>query len=116
MIVIGIKMKPAEALATAPVVKFARFESFGKDEEYVGSAPFSTTPMVLSRFDRATCWRRALRLVKYIADPKPVRRAEGKVPRQNAVMEFGDLEISRMVVRREVEPDCCTRVLRRSAG
>jgi hypothetical protein len=33
MIVIGINIKPAEALATAPVVRFARFESFGKEEE-----------------------------------------------------------------------------------
>jgi hypothetical protein len=64
MTVIGIKMNPAEALATAPVVKFARFESFGNDEEYVGNVPFSTTPIVRSRFDCATCWRKAFRLVK----------------------------------------------------
>lgn len=51
-----------------------------------------------------------------MADPKPVRKAEGRVPRQNDRMELGDLEISRMVARSELCPDCWTRVLRRSAG
>ena len=36
---------------------------------------------------RAALWRIALRLVKYTAEPKPVRRAEGTVPRQWAAME-----------------------------
>lgn len=58
--------------------------------------------MEASRFERATFWRRAFRAVKYIADPKPVRRAEGKVPRQKERTEVEDLEISRMVVRREL--------------
>ena len=107
-------MNPAEALAIAPVVKFARFDSFGREDD-VGSFPFSTTPIVCRRFDRATCWRKALRLVKYIADPNPVRRAEGSVPRQKAVIEF-DFEISRIVASTELCPDCWTRVLSRSAG
>lgn len=51
-----------------------------------------------------------------MAEPKPVRSAEGSVPRQKERMEGEEWEISRMVVRRELEPDCCTRVLRRSAG
>jgi hypothetical protein len=51
-----------------------------------------------------------------MAEPKPVRREEGTVPRQNDRMRFGDLEISRMVASRDVWPDCCRRVLRRSAG
>lgn len=51
-----------------------------------------------------------------MADPKPVRRAEGSVPRQKAVIEFGDFDISRIVTSSEVCPDCCRRVLRRSAG
>jgi len=33
MTVIGIRIKPADALAMAPVVRFARFDNFGRDEE-----------------------------------------------------------------------------------
>jgi hypothetical protein len=29
----GISISPADVLATAPVVRFARFESFGREEE-----------------------------------------------------------------------------------
>ena len=116
MIVIGIKIKPADALAIAPVVRFARFDSLGRAEEYVGTPPFSNTPIERSRFERATFCRRAFKLVKYIADPNPVRRAEGMVPRQNDWMLFGDREISRMVASRELDPDCWTRVFKRSAG
>ena len=50
-----------------------------------------------------------------MADPKPVRRAEGRVPRQKERIDL-DCDISRKVARREVDPDCWTRVLRRSAG
>jgi hypothetical protein len=63
MIVMGIKMNPATALATAPVVRFARFDSFGREEE-VGILPFSTTPIERRRFERATFWRRAFSPVK----------------------------------------------------
>lgn len=45
-----------------------------------------------------------------------MRRAEGRVPRQKAKMEFGEEDIDRIVERRVVECDCWTRVLRRSAG
>lgn len=55
-------------------------------------------------------------MVKYIAEPNPVRSAEGRVPRQKESTEEEDREISRMVVRRELWPDCWTRVFRRSAG
>jgi hypothetical protein len=51
-----------------------------------------------------------------MAEPKPVLRAEGNVPRQKDRIELGELEISRMVASNEEWPDCCTRVLRRSAG
>jgi len=51
-----------------------------------------------------------------MAEPKPVRRAEGRVPRQKAEMELGEEEMARMVERSVVERDCWTRVLRRSAG
>jgi len=109
-------MKPAEARATAPVVRFARFESLGSEEEWLGFPCLSTAPMEASRFERATFCRRAFNAVKYIADPKPVRRAEGRVPRQKDKIEVEELEISRMVVSSELCPDCCTRVFKRSAG
>ena len=51
-----------------------------------------------------------------MADPNPVRRAEGRVPRQKDWIALGAWAISRIVMRREREPDCWTRVLRRSAG
>lgn len=109
-------MKPADARATAPVVRFARFESLGSEEEWLGFPFLSTAPMEASRFERATFCRRVFSAVKYIADPKPVRRAEGRVPRQKDKIEVEELEISRMVVSSELCPDCCTRVFRRSAG
>jgi hypothetical protein len=51
-----------------------------------------------------------------MADPNPVRRVEGAAPRQNDRMRLGELEISRIAASKDVWPDCCTRVLRRSAG
>lgn len=51
-----------------------------------------------------------------MAEPKPVRRAEGTVPRQNADSTFGDAAMSRTADAIECEPDCCTRVLSRSIG
>lgn len=100
----------------APVVRFARFESLGSEEEWVGFLCVSLAPMEARRFERATFWRRAFRAVKYMAEPKPVRRAEERVPRQKERIEVEELEISRMVVSSELCPDCCTRVFRRSAG
>lgn len=115
--VIGISTKPADVRAIAPVVRFAKFESFGSADEVDGCTFVpSTTPMFRSRVERATCCRSALRLVKYRADPKPVRRADGAVPRQKPQMAFGPAKISRKEALRELEPDCCTRVLSRSAG
>lgn len=56
-------------------------------------------------------------MVKYRAEPKPVRRADGSVPRHSARI---GLEEDRMVLivgrRAAVWCDCWTRVLRRSAG
>jgi hypothetical protein len=51
-----------------------------------------------------------------MAEPKPVRRADGNVPRQKEKMEVEDFEISRIEASNELCPDCWTRVLRRSAG
>ena len=64
----------------------------------------------------ATSWRRVERLVKYNAEPKPVRSAEGTVPRHSEVIGCGPARIERRTGRSEVLPACCTRVLRRSAG
>ena len=55
---------------------------------------------------RAACCRIVLRVVKYIADPIPVRRAEGAVPRQKAVRALGEAAISRKEEVMELEPDC----------
>lgn len=64
MTVIGIKMNPAPALAIAPVVRFARFDSLGSAEEWLGRAFLSIAPIVRRRFERATFCRRAFKLVK----------------------------------------------------
>lgn len=109
-------MKPAEVLAIAPVVRFAQFESFGSAEDEDWTLDPSTTTMLLSKFERAIFCLSVLRLVKYKAEPKPVRSAEGAVPRQNPRIAFGPAKISRKEALREVEPDCCTRVLSKSAG
>lgn len=55
--------------------------------------------------------------MKYKAEPKPVRRAEGSVPRHNERMGCGEERMFLRVGRRVAPcPDCWTRVLRRSAG
>lgn len=51
-----------------------------------------------------------------MAEPMPVRRAEGTVPRQKAATALGERAMSRMAERIECELDCWTRVLRRSKG
>ena len=56
------------------------------------------------------------KLVKYSADPKPVRRADGRVPRHSDVMGCGPLRIERRTGSKEEDRDCWTRVFRRSAG
>lgn len=58
-----------------------------------------------------------MRMVKYRAEPNPVRRAEGRVPRHSARMGLEDDRMVLIVGRRAaVWCDCWTRVLRRSAG
>lgn len=109
MIVMGISMNPASDRATAPVVRLATLESLGREEECVWLGVPRSCVMgtrAWRRFEWATCWRRAFKPVKYRAEPKPVRRADGNVPRQKAVMLFGLLEISRIVVNKDAEPDC----------
>jgi hypothetical protein len=74
--------------------------------------------MVTERIDvhLAAFCRSALRLVKYRAEPSPVRKAEGTVPRQRDRTAFGLFHISLNEARRELSADCCTRVFKRSAG
>ena len=55
--------------------------------------------------------------MKYRAEPKPVRRADGRVPRHRLRMGWGEERMVLRVGRRAaVCWDCWTRVLRRSAG
>lgn len=100
--------KPADARAIAPVVKLAILLSLGRLEDEYSAFPLvaSISPVDVRRLDLATCWRKALRLEKYRAEPKPVRMTEGSVPRQNCFRELGPASISRKVVVREVERDC----------
>lgn len=51
-----------------------------------------------------------------MAEPHPVRRVLGSVPRQNWRMGFGPFAMERIVPRRVFERDCWTRVFKRSAG
>jgi hypothetical protein len=108
--------RPADALAVAPVARFAKFESFGSAEEWLDCAPLPTVLRDCSRLDRATFWRRAFRVVKYRAEPTPVRRVEGSVPRQNDWIVCGLFNISLKEDRKELELDCWTRVFNKSAG
>jgi hypothetical protein len=41
-----------------------------------------------------------------MAEPKPVRRADGSVPRQKEKTEVEDFEISRIEANNELCPDC----------
>ena len=116
MTVMGIMTKPMEARATAPVPRFARLDSTGREDEWWVVPAGETKPVDVRIVDRETYCRSALRLEKYKADPIPVRKVEGRVPRQNCFKGCGPREISRMTVRKELDPDCWTRVLRRSAG
>jgi len=108
MMVRGIRTKPAEARAMAPVVRLARFESWGKeDDEYFALGKVvDTIPVELRRFERATRCRRALSVEKYKAEPKPVRMTEGSVPRHRWRSGVGPEVISFKVDRSVDEGDC----------
>jgi hypothetical protein len=60
--------------------------------------------------------RSSFKLEKYIAEPHPVRSVLGNVPLQNCRIGFGPLAIERTVPSSVLVRDCCTLVLRRSAG
>ena len=115
----GMSTKPANTRAVAPVSMFCVFDNFGRTLLLLGMTPSAILKLVVpSSFAwlLATTWRRELRVLKYNADPKPVRKAEGRVPRQSFATGFGDASIERRTGRREEDRDCCTRVLSRSAG
>lgn len=59
-------MSPADARATAPVLRFARFESRGNVEDEFLEPPreLATKPVEARRFDRATCCLRAFSVEK----------------------------------------------------
>lgn len=119
----------------APVARFAVLERRGREEEeeddddedgdrmFCGAPPLpldmvgaGTVLAGASRLLLATFSRSAFSVVKYSADPRPVRMTLGSVPRHRCWMAFGPAVMERRVSRREVERDCWTRVLRRSAG
>lgn len=87
---------PAATRAAAPVARLADLESRGSaEEEFAAVAlPLEPLAMAIGVPVCATPVRSALRLVKYRAEPKPVRRAEGSVPRQSPRIGLGDVRIA----------------------
>lgn len=119
MTVTGIITNPAHTLATAPAARFCVLESFGSTELLRFVVPSLMLDVVLPDFFAspfATACRNQLRVVKYRAEPKPVRIAEGVVPRQRLGTGCGEANIERMTGKSEDDRDCCTRVFSKSAG
>ena len=110
-----MRISPAKTLAVAPVSKFPVELSFGSTDEVL---PALTTLKLgaLRAVLLATSCLNVFKLVKYKAEPKPVRRAEGTVPRHRDVIGCGPERMLRRTGSSEEERDCWTRVLRRSAG
>jgi hypothetical protein len=105
-------MYPIVALVTAPAPRFSSAESFGRELLWL---------LLTSTCRRARVLRTKLSVEKYIADPAPVRIAEGRVPRHScrigegpAAMDFR--VVKRVAVAEEDGGACWRRVLRRSAG
>lgn len=112
--VTGDMIKPAEALASAPVARFAMFDSFGSEELdfATGASPaVATVKAVLAAYCLIL-----LSMPKYSAEPAPVRMTDGVVPRHSDWIGFGPLRIFFKATVRELAPDCWTRVFKRSAG
>jgi hypothetical protein len=107
--------KPAATRAAAPVARFALWESLGSAEDPFPI--FFTSASYLVSDVEAKLVRNALSDVKYNAEPRPVRSAEGRVPRQRFRTGLGEDRIVFTVEKTEEGwADCWTRVLRRSAG
>jgi hypothetical protein len=84
-----MRIRPARTRAVAPVRRLLVLLSLGKTELLVAVGEMVWRFMVLLGLARAffaTSWRSAFREVKYSADPKPVRSADGRVPRHSEVM------------------------------
>src|SRR2546429_8706527 len=117
--VTGIITSPAQTLATAPVARFCVFESFGKTELPLLAMSSVMLKLVVPSFLAclfATACRSACKGVKYKAEPKPVRMADGVAPRQRPARGFGEASMERTTAESEDDRDCCTRVLSKSAG
>lgn len=99
MTVIGMRTKPADARAIAPVVRFARFVNLGSDE-LEGEVEVDTSDFF------ATFCLNVLRDVKYNAEPKLVLMIEGSVPRHSCWTALGPRRMSFKVVVRELAVDC----------
>jgi len=111
----GISTNPAKTLALAPAIRFCVLVNLGRTELLFLTAAGNTSPMDFVEALAKIC-RRELRVVKYSAEPKPVRSAEGTVPRQRLATGCGPARIDLRTGTRECERDCWTRVLSRSAG
>lgn len=103
-------MNPASVRAVAPVTRFCTLLNFGSTVLRLVS--FGVVMIALL----ATTCLNELSVVKYSALPNPVRSALGSVPRHKDAIGLGPARIERRVSERVWAPDCCTRVLRRSAG
>jgi hypothetical protein len=103
----------------APVRRLLVLLSLGRTELLVLVGERTGRLRVLSGLARAffaTSWRSAFREVKYSADPKPVRSADGRVPRHSEVKGCGPERMERRTGSKEEDRDCWTRVFKRSAG
>jgi hypothetical protein len=79
----------------------AVLDNLGREDEYrLGSLDDATSAIGVAY------WRILFKVVKYTAEPRPVRRVEGTVPLQKAATTFGALAISLIVARIDCEPDC----------
>ena len=106
-------MKPAKKRAADPVATLAVLDSFGRADD--DDDVLSTTTTI--EVDGIMVRRSLSSVVKYSADPKPVRSAEGRVPRHRPRTGWEEERMDFSVERSEtVWWDCWTRVLRRSAG
>lgn len=81
MTVMGIIMKPTDALAVAPLAKLAVADSCGSlEEEFV---------CTVSALFRANLCRIEFKVVKYRAEPILVRIHDGSVPRHSCRIGLG---------------------------
>ncbi len=110
-----MSINPAKTRAVAPVSRLPVLLNFGSTEDVL----FDDTTLRLGALRAAllaTSCLKVFRDVKYKAEPKPVRNAEGTVPRHRDVMGCGRERMERRTGSSDEERDCWTRVLSKSAG